>query len=288
MNYEQFICTMQECINRELQETAWAERQEVLKNNGVTLSGVAIRRKGEAIAPLIYLEEFYRKYLQGDTVEELAKDLITYSENAPSAPEWDYHSMLDFQKIKNQIVYKLVHAEKNAQMLKQVPHLPILDFVIVFYVLIPAQNHDCCSVLVKNEHLNMWKLPISVLYQYAKENTPRLCPEVFCSLADFAEKEGMEELAESPLYVLTNENGINGAGVILYPGIPEKIYAHVGGNYFLLPSSIHEFLIVPDFGEIHPWKLLTMLREINETQVEEEEVLSNHIYYFDGDIITKI
>ena len=99
MNYEQFIQVMQKCINDYLPENVWAERQEILKNNGVTMIGLAIRRKGEAVAPLIYLEEFYRKYMQGATMEQLVKKLITCSESAPSAPEWDYNCILEFQKL---------------------------------------------------------------------------------------------------------------------------------------------------------------------------------------------
>ncbi len=288
MNYEQFICAMLECTNKKLPENVWAERQEILKNNGVMAVGLAIRRRGESVAPLIYLEEFYKKYLLGVSVEELAESLIRYSENAPSAPEWDYHCILDFQKIKNRIVYKLIHAQKNERLLKEVPHLPVLDFAIIFYLMIPANTSECCSVLIKNEHRNLWKLPISVLYHYAKGNTPRLCPYQLCALNDFAKEEGLEELEESPFYVLTNEKGINGAAAILYPGMPGKIYEKLGGNYYLLPSTVHEFLIVPDLEEISPQHLLTMLREINETQVTKEEVLSDHIYYFDGNIITKM
>lgn len=288
MNYDQFICAMLECTNKKLPENMWAERQEILKNNGVVAVGLAIRKKGESVAPLIYLDGFYTKYLLGADIEELAETFIEYSENAPSAPEWDYHCILDFQKIKNQVVYKLISAQKNERLLKEVPHLPVLDFAIVFYLMIPTETSECCSVLIRNAHMNLWKLPISILYQYAKENTPRLCPFQFGPLAGFAEEEGLENLQDSLLYILTNEAGINGAAAILYPGMPGIIYERLRQNYYLIPSSIHEFLIVPDLKGIYPQNLIAMLREINETQVQKEEVLFDSIYYFDGNIITKM
>lgn len=285
MNYEQFICAMIECTNRQLPENTWAERQDILKNNGVKAVGLAIRKKEVKVAPLIYLEEFYTKYLMGSSVEELAEYLIRYSEKAPNAPEWDYHRIFEFDKIKGQIVYKLVDAKKNEKLLQEIPHLPVLDFAIVFYLMIPTEIYEGCSVLIRNTHMDLWKLPISILYEHARRNTPRLCPHVFCPVEELVDEaqQGM-----CPLYVLTNEQGIFGAASILYPGMTDKIYETVGENYYLVPSSVHEFLIVPDTPQLNAGNLEGMLREINETHVQQEEVLSDHIYYFNGHIITKM
>lgn len=284
MNYEQFICAMLDCTNQKLPDNAHAERQEILKNNGVKNVGLVLQRKDEPVAPLVYLEEFYQRYLRGASVEALADSLIRFCENAPGAPAWDYHNFLDFQKVKDHIVYKLVHAKENGELLKEVPHLPLMDLAIVFYVLVPAENAEGCSILVRNSHLREWKLPVSFLYEYAKKNTPKLCPHRFCPLDNFVK----EITGENAVFVLTNERGVNGAAAILYPGVPEMICEVLGENYYLIPSSIHEFIIVPDRGQISPEELGEMLRETNAAEVPEEEVLSDHIYYFDGNIITEI
>lgn len=287
MNYEQFVCAMLECTKNKLSENEWVERQEILKNNGIVSVGLTIRRKEERIAPLIYLEEFYQRYLSGASLDGLAETLIRTSKNAPSAPVWDYTSIFDFQKIRHRIVYKLVNAEKNEKLLKEVPHLPVLDFAVVFYLLISMEGSESCSVLIRNEHMNLWKSPLSILYQYAQGNTPRLCPYLFRPLNAFVDMPE-ETIPECPMLVLSNEMGINGAAAILYPGMPGKIYETIGKNYYLLPATIHEFLIIPEDEGIRPENLLAMLREVNETQVRKEEVLSDHLYYFDGNIITKM
>ena len=82
--------------------------------------------------------------------------------------------------------------------------------------------------------------------------------------------------------------GLNGAASLLYPEMPGKIYEHIRKKYYLLPSSIHEFLIVPKTPMINPDNLRRMVKEVNETQIAQEELLSDHIYYFDGNIITKM
>lgn len=288
MNYEQFICAMLECTKKKLSKSEIVEKQEILKNNGVISKGLAIRKVNENVAPIIYLEEFYKKYLLGETIETLSDILLEKSRNASSVPIWNYEDLLDFCKIKNQIVYKLINAEKNEKMLQEVPHLPLLDFAVVFYLMIPAGESENGSVLIRNAHMNLWKLPISVLYQCAKENTQRLCPYTFCSLAEYVEELAGEMIDACPLFVLSNEMGVNGAAAILYPDMPGKIYEKLKQNYYLLPSSIHEFLIVPENNDIRPEDLRMMVKEVNETQIEKEELLSDHIYYFDGNIITKM
>lgn len=288
MNYEQFICAMLECTKNKLSESEQVEKQEVLKNNGVTSIGLAIRKTDENVAPIIYLEEFYKKYLLGKTVEALSDLLIEKSRSAPSAPIWNYEAIMDFRAIRSRIVYKLINAKKNEKMLQEVPNLPMLDFAIVFYLMIPAGESENCSVLIRNAHMNLWKLPISVLYQCAKENTQRLCPAIFLPLAEFIEDLAGETVEKSPVFVLSNEMGMNGAAAILYPGMPGRIYDILKRNYYLLPASIHEFLVVPEDDAVRPEDLMSMVKEVNETQIRKEELLSNHIYYFDGNIITKM
>lgn len=288
MNYEQFVCAMLECTKKRVMESETVEKQEILKNNGVISRGLVIQKAGENIAPIIYLDEFYKKYLLGATVEALSDILIEKSRNIPSAPVWNYEDILDFRKIRNRIVYKLISAKRNQKLLQQVPNLPMLDFAIVFYVMIPAGEAENGSVLIRNEHMNLWELPISVLYQCAKENTQKLCPYTFAMLSEYVKELAGEMIEECPIFVLTNEAGINGATAILYPEMPGIIYEKLQQNYYLLPSSIHEFLIVPEHNDIQPENLRMMVKEVNETMVKKEELLSDHIYYFDGDIITKM
>lgn len=288
MNYEQFVCAIIECTRQKLSESEIVERHEILKNNGVRAVGLAIRREDKNIAPIIYLEEYYKSYLKGERLELLAERFIQRSKAAPAAPRWDYQSVLDFRRVKDQIVYKLVNAERNKSLLKEVPSLPVLDFAIIFYLMISVKGWEDCSVLIRNEHIHLWKLPVSVLYQYARKNTPRLCPYVLRPLTEYIEEMSGEEAEECPMLVLTNETGVNGAAAVLYPQMPKKIYESLGRNYYLLPSTIHEFLIVPEEKDIRPENLLNMVKEINDTQITKEEFLSDHIYYFDGKNITKL
>lgn len=287
MNYEQFVQEMESCTKGKAQDEEVAV-QRVRKNNGVIYVGLTIRKEGEAAVPLVYLEPYYQKYLQGISVEELSDLLLSQVRNTSAILPWDYREILDFQKIKRRIVYRLVNAEKNKALLNEIPNLPILDFAIIFYIHISGGEKGSASVLIRNSNLEFWKCPISLLYQYAKENTQKIFPYEFGPIQNYMRDAVCLSGEEYPLFLLSNVQFLDGAAVLLYPGMPQIIYEAVGGNYYLLPSSVHEFLVVPESDCIIPERLRKMVKTVNRSQVDEEEFLSDHIYYFNGEIITKM
>ena len=288
MNYEQFICAMLECTRNKLFETEVVERQEVLKNNGIVMVGLSIRNLEKNAAPVIYLDEYYNAYLKGHPLEDLSECLVEKSRKTPELPQWERDMLLDFSLLKDKIVYKLVNAQENEKLLKEAPNLPLLDFAIVFYLHLPISEAESGTILIRNEHLKLWNCPISRLYEYAKKNTPEICPPMLCPLTALIEAAGEVWEEECPILVLTNETGVYGATAVLYQEIPQLIYQEVGGNYYLLPSSIHEFLIVPEKEDTVPGELRAIVREVNRTEIAKEEFLSDQIYYFNGEIITKM
>lgn len=283
MDYERFISALIQCVEEELGGDAVVERQSVLKNNDVCAEGLVLKGEKEKIAPILYMENFYQSFQQGESIEKIAESIVKLFRNCPAFPEWDFEELLDFASVRKQIIYKLVSAEKNAELLKKVPHLPVLDLAIIFFIYISEGALKNCSVLIKNDHMNLWKIPISVLYESAKKNTPRLCPCVMYPMSELFDAKGFEECE---VYVLTNEQGVNGAAALLYPKMPAYIYRELQGSYYLIPSSVHEFLVVPERMGVSVSELQAMVREINETEVDAQDVLSDRIYYFDGDNIT--
>lgn len=286
MNYQQFISAIIECVEKKTEGTAIVECQRVLKNNGKQMTGISIRRPGDSVAPVLYLAELYEHYKGGTEIELLAEQLLKVFLSCPAVPEWNQEEFLDYSRIRGRIVYKLVNAQKNEKLLKQVPHLLVLDLALIFYFMVSEGAFQNCSVLIKNDHLNLWKIPLIELYQAAHDNTPKLCPYVLQPLT--ALTENFVQPDDCRVLVLSNEQGVNGAAALLYPNVLKLIWERVGENYYLLPSSVHEFLIVPEEEGICAGDLIDMVMEVNATEVDLEDVLSDSVYYFDGDNITKI
>ena len=288
MNYEKFVQEMKCCIEMKLLNQEKIERQEILKNNGKKYIGLSIRKPEEDVVPIIYLEEFYERFLNGELLENLSEEIILIRNSSAVPSRSSYEWIFDFQKIQGRIIYRLVNFEKNKELLKEIPHLPMMDLAIIFSVVLPGNQTDYYSLLIRNEHINLWKVPISLLYETARKNTPRICRKIFRPLANHLSMLGEWEDFWSPLWILTNEQGIYGAAALLYPGMLQKIHQQLNCNYYLLPSSIHEFLVVPELYCDSYEELQKIVYGANATVIEQNEFLSDSVYYFNGKNITKV
>ena len=149
------------------------------------------------------------------------------------------------------------------------------------------------SILIRNQYLETWGVSVKELWDTADRNTRRLflpeCTSMENVLKEIGEKERTEFHPELPepdgkflsMSVLSNRQRIFGSAVLLYDGYLERIGEKIGKNYFILPSSIHEVIILPENGGEDYEGMREMIREINETQVEDQEILSDNLYYFD-------
>ena len=90
-----------------------------------------------------------------------------------------------------------------------------------------------------------------------------------------------EETGAAPMYVLTNQSKLDGAGALARDGVLDKIGDLMDSNFYVLPSSIHEVLIVPDNGNMQTKELENMVKEVNASQVAPEDLLSDKVQYYD-------
>jgi hypothetical protein len=176
-----------------------------------------------------------------------------------------------------------------------VPHVEFLDLSIVFQCLVSKEESSTASILIHNAHMKLWNILVEELYRAARENTRRLqeyeirdmneiVSEIMLTggLDGFCEEEDMEELSEStPMYVLTNKCRIEGASCIIYPNLLKDFAFTIGKSFYVIPSSVHEVILVPADDTTEADEIRNMIREINDTQVKVEEILSYSLYYFD-------
>ena len=148
-------------------------------------------------------------------------------------------------------------------------------------------------IQIDNSHMEMWGSNMMELLALSKRNTPRLFPwsccgieEVLTEMADGGDEADLEGILkalceEVPMKVLSNERRLHGAVCMLYPGVLKEMADRMGGDFFILPSSVHETILLPDTGEGLNGALRQMIREVNSTKVAPEEVLSDTLYRYD-------
>jgi hypothetical protein len=283
MNYQEFLNTIQTQLSSRL-EDATLHIQQIARNNGKFYDGLIIVRQGVNIAPTIYLTPYYHRYLEGVSLEDIYADILeTYRNNLPEQ-NFDTTIFTDFAKARERIIMRVINYERNEELLEQVPHFRFLDLAVVFYCLLTADETQQASILIYNHHLKFWDVDANTLYDQALVNTPRLLPHQIEDMSKIM-VEILGELTEEdepdiPMFVLTNRYHTNGACVILYDQLLKQLAESFGKDLVILPSSVHEVLLVPvDIG-VDLSYYDNMVREVNETQLADDEVLSNHAYYF--------
>lgn len=207
----------------------------------------------------------------------------------------DMKYFLEYANVKNNIVYKLINTERNRELLEDIPYIEFLDLSIVFQCLISKKESHLETLLIHNVHTKLWGVTVEELYRAAEENTQKLLPHELRNMADVMEEIMKEEDAEEfnhgdcmaelestkPLYVLTNKKGIDGAVSMIYPGLLKDFADRIGSGFYIIPSSVHEVLLLPSENTEDRENLKDMVKEINDTQMEAEEILSYSMYWFD-------
>lgn len=287
MNYQQFIEEVERRVKEKIKgnETITVYIHTAVKNNGKERKGITVSEKGIHISPTIYLEEYFQQFQEGKPIEKIVEKILQLYEEVKCSHPCEESLLQNYEELKGKFACKLIHRGKNEKLLNDIPYVPWMDLAIVVFVLLEVSPYGTATVLVRKEHLEIWGLTEAQLFDEAKKNTPILLPYQFCpmrkllrKICPYAVDEGEEE--EESLYVLSNKLRSFGAASMLYEGILEKVGQKLGENYYILPSSIHEVIVVPESKSPVKQDLEEMVREINETQVEEEEVLSDRVYYF--------
>ena len=283
---------------------------KVRKANMGVLDSMTIFEKGRAgdhVSPNIYLKPFYLKYIEGMGIQEI-KEAVSFQYQKGTENAEDFmKSMPNFtvyEECKDRLYYKLLGTERNHDLLKKVPHREVMDLSVVPYILLNESDNGTRSVMVSNIMTESWGVTAETVLKQAFENMPKIMPakagtmkslaeavlETVADKEDNADIMASETKAASEMFsgkgefpgpfVLTNKKGINGFAVVLYPGVLKDAADIIGKNLFILPSSIHESLLVADDGSVGIPDLCKMVREVNETCVAEDEIVSNSVYFY--------
>lgn len=294
MNFEVFKEILKNNIAVKLGNEYDVVFKDVIKNNGVMLTGVSILKKGTDIASVIYINEYYDMYKSGKkAIYTIVDDIIRlYKKNMPEKSVHDARFFLNFDTVQPRIIHKVINTEKNQELLKDVPHIDFLDLSIIFQIMLPNDDHFG-TIMIRNEHCKIWEIGIDELVFAARRNTPKLLPNVCRNLEflieDIIKEDNKEEIdsdfmrgeSVTGVLILSNDRFTNGASVILDKNFLRECSDRMNSSYYILPSSIHEVLAIPDDGLINTADLKDMVKTVNDTEVNEEEILSYSVYYFD-------
>lgn len=288
MTMENFCNTIKRDIQKELGDSFTISIRPTLKNNGTKLTGLVITEEGCNIAPTIYLDFYYEEYADGRAdLKKVEQDILEcYHSNKPQNSRFDLTGFTKWETAKSRLACKLVNYSDNQELLETTPHERFLDLAVICYYLV---DMDCpATILIQDRFPALWGKDKNEVIQTAKENTFRLFPpnirnmgDIIMELMGGMDLYGLDSRAGTSMYVLTSQTKMNGSIGILCPDLLKNFADEIQDDLYIIPSSIHEVLLVPA-GETagNGRELSEMVQEVNRTQVEREETLSDHVYFY--------
>lgn len=291
MDYREFV----EVIAGELQEKLGGDYRiravDAKKNNGNILTSLEIRNSKSNVSPCIYLELYYIYYIMGKASisDVIASIEAEYRKRAVEVPV-NTSFLTNYTKVRPKLRGKLINTEMNRDFLETVPHREFLDLSLVYLVSVPKEMFGCHgTVQVLNKHMKIWGVTEPELYEVFMGNIESSDDAVLKNiddiLAELIEAEidfDMETLKESPkLYAARTNRWLDGAVEMLNGRFLKKSSDYFGEDFFILPSSIHQLLFLPvSETDMDYDALADIVKEMNDTEIMEDEVLSNHVYYY--------
>lgn len=292
MSYEEFLEELQFELNIRGQSNYKFELSKAIKANNNEVDTFIVKYKeNPTMAPQIYPLNFYRQYQEyGRDVHDIADEFLDIARKERNNLEYmqEVISELKRENAYEHLTLRLYNKEWNPEIVNTCAYM---DFGCGM-VGVPRWEIDSgkegmeASILVTRDLQSRMKMTAEEVLCVAYANTMkqnysfRGMSEV---IAELTGQDVFENMGQEAMYVLTNEKSSFGAIVVMDPKVLRDVQEKIDEKeFFILPSSMHECLVIPASQVEDPAFFKSMVEEVNETQVDLEERLGEDVLRFNG------
>jgi len=280
-------------LPEEVRDNVEVDDVVVVKMNDQKMHGLVIKEKGSDAGPTFYVDDMYERYSQGEDMTSLMKELAEqykYSMDVPQPPKIDFI----WDNMRDKLTLRLLEKNRNREFLQEMPYVSVGNGLAMTVDINMGDDHDGgWRAAVNYSIMEQMGIDKEQLFTEAIANAPVYDPAILMdmssalfspenvNLLDRDEPIAPEDVGG--MYVLGNSSGSLGASVLFYPDVKEKAAEVLGSGYYVLPSSIHETILVPDSAGIDEKDLCEMVKQANRAVVEPKDILSDHVYHYSRD-----
>ena len=288
-------------VVRALREKYDVRVEPVVKNNGLCLTGLIVslsktieRENGiSEVSPTLYAEYMYEEYKNGRTIDEIVEKITNIIENSNGCDSEIMNTILivrDFEKVKEFILPYVINTELNEKQLKEIPNRQFLDLSIAYRVFFNREENQTASILIRNGLMESWNITEEQLYETAMKNL--MAEEKLISIPSVSDMftvlkalagNNLRDLilgsdVDNKMWVVTNRCTLYGSILMLNREFMSKLYKGFGKEMIVIPSSVHELILIDETDGFEINEMNQIINEINEIQLQRDEILSNHCY----------
>ncbi len=256
------------------------ERKEV---RGEMKHIVGINMPNTDISPIYYLEDMYKSIRAGVPVQEVISGYAAHYASAyKHIPKNLSLDLSSFKAIENKVYYRIENFKRNSRKLESLAYEKILDFAKVYYLAVSPESDFCAPI--NNQMMEKWGCNLADLKEAAEANIAHNA-DIHVKALDFSKAAINQEPVlidhfdcETAIYLVLDGNCFHGATAMLYPSTLKMLGEKLQDDYYVLPSSLHECIVVPKKMGFEPRELGKYVRQVNRAVVAEKEQLSDHVY----------
>lgn len=291
MDFKEFVNKLEQDLKdamADISPGATVDVRSVEKLQEGSYTGITISPAGGNVGMNLNANQLFDQMQDGQSyVGVLAVAVSTAERGLHDMPAVDVSELMNYEAAKKYLCFDVVGSDRNADMLEKVPHTDKENISMVYRLQLDSTENGAATVLITNAMMEQFGVTKEQLHADAMENAQEIRPADFRTMAAvMAEMMGMPEemMADMapPMYVATNQDKVQGAAVMFYPDFMDQAAKELGGDIFILPSSVHEVLILPDDGNMNAQELKEMVTSINASEVSPEDRLTDSVYHYDA------
>lgn len=274
MTYERFKRYITENLAAYLRAPycAWTlQINRVPKINGFVEALHLVAPSGTGASPNLYLQERYTQYVDGKSLQAVLQESADFFSNGMEMAERVIGNFM-LKDTEPRIIFCLINREKNRELLRHTPHRTILDLAVIYRLLAASPQEAVYSAMITDGAAEELGMTEEQLYRQAVKSTRTEMPPL------------VEKLSQG-FYMITNKMLVMGAVAIFYRGVLAELAEKEKSDLYIIPSSIHEVFAIP-INAVESKELEKLIREINRRFVDDNAVLSDHLYWYDAKEMT--
>lgn len=279
-----FMRKIEDALLNALSEGVWQMKEHTVRKNNVLLHGISIIKEGDTAAPVIFVEERFKDYKNGESIENICEKImeeIRAADERIRIPGTDIESILS--RNAGNLIMQLADAKRNRELLAGVPHRKYMNLSVIYRIDVPELKG---SILITDEIAKKLGLTETEIFLRAQAYTEKAYPvrieSIGTALEDMLPEEidGRQLDEQTTMIVISYGKSFYGAAALMNKAALKQAAGMIGGDFYILPSSVHEILAVPANAADRD-SLLKMVRMVNRTEVAETDVLTDSIYRYD-------
>ena len=293
MDFKEFTQRAEQDIRASLEDASPGTRvdvNQVEKLQGESYTAVTLTPEATNMGMNLNLNQLYDSMQRGDSYEQVISGALEQAkEQLEHVPRFNVSELSSYETAKELLFVDVVGTKVNAELLAKVPHTDIEDLSMVYRMQLEQLSDGAATVLITNDLMERMGVTREQLHADALANSERIRPasmrtmaEVLSDMMGIPQEIIPTETSGPQLYVVSNELSSHGAAAAFYPDFMEQAAKEIGSSFFILPSSVHEVLFVPDDGNLRVDALRDMVTSINAAEVAPADRLTDSVYHYDA------